>query len=192
MTRVVLLDRDGVVNHDSDEFIRSPEQWVALPGSLEAIARLNRAGFRVAVCSNQSGIARGLLTERELNAIHRKMCDEVAAIGGEIAAIFYCPHGPDDACSCRKPEPGLLRRAAAELGFELRGTPFIGDAQRDLQAARAVGARPILVRTGKGERTLADEVSVAEVYPDLAAAATALIREQEAADAQRHDRPGRR
>ncbi len=189
--KVVLIDRDGVINRDSEAFIRGPEQWLALPGSLEAIAGLNRAGFRVAVCTNQSGIARGLLTNTELYAINRKMCAEAAAYGGEIAGIFHCPHGPDDACSCRKPKPGLLRQAAAALGFELRGTPFIGDSQRDLQAAQAAGARPILVRTGKGGRTLADGVPAAEVYPDLAAAAAALIREQEAADAHRHV-PGQR
>jgi D-glycero-D-manno-heptose 1,7-bisphosphate phosphatase len=177
---VVLLDRDGVVNHDSDAFIRSPEQWRALPGSLEAIARLTRAGFRVAVCSNQSGIARGLLDEAELEAIHRKMCAEVEAAGGRIDGIFYCPHGPDAGCDCRKPAPGLLRQAAAALGFDLRGVPFIGDAARDLAAARAAGARPILVRTGKGERTVADGLAPEEVYADLAAAAAALIREREA------------
>ncbi len=179
LTRAVLLDRDGVINRNSEHFIRRPQDWEPLPGSLEAIAALTHAGFRVAVCSNQSGIARGLLDEAMLSAIHARMIAETEAIGGEIAGIYYCPHSPDAACECRKPLPGLLRRAAQALGFDLPGTPFIGDSARDLEAARAAGARPILVRTGKGEVTLAEGVAAPEVYADLAAASAALIQERE-------------
>jgi D-glycero-D-manno-heptose 1,7-bisphosphate phosphatase len=177
--RLVILDRDGVINRDSVEFIRAPEQWQPLPGSLPAIARLNRAGFRVIVATNQSGLARGLFTTRDLAAIHTRMREAVAASGGTLAGIFVCPHGPEDDCACRKPRPGLLRQIETELGVNLVGTPMIGDSARDLGAARAVGGRPILVRTGNGretERALTGATDVV-VYDDLASAAEALIAE---------------
>ncbi|MBK1725960.1 D-glycero-beta-D-manno-heptose 1,7-bisphosphate 7-phosphatase [Halorhodospira neutriphila] len=175
----VILDRDGVVNHDSEAFIRAPEQWHPIPGSLEAIAALTREGWRVTVATNQSGIARGLLDEPTLERIHARLQAAVAAAGGRIEAIAYCPHGPDAGCPCRKPRPGLYRQLAARLGAGLQGVPVIGDSQRDLEAARAVGARPILVRTGKGEQTLAaGEGRIEEVYPDLAQAARALQEEE--------------
>ncbi len=151
----VIIDRDGVVNRDSDHFIKSVDEWVALPGSLEAIARLSQAQVAVHVATNQSGIARGLFTLAELDAMHRKFRQQLAGYGGEVASIHYCPHGPDDDCDCRKPRPGMYQQIAAAFGFSLEGVPVVGDSLRDLQAAVEVGARPILVRTGKGERTLA-------------------------------------
>lgn len=177
--RWVILDRDGVINHDSDAFIRAPEQWHPIPGSLEAIAALTRGGWRVTVATNQSGIARGLLDEPTLERIHARLRAAAEAAGGRIEAIAHCPHGPDTDCPCRKPRPGLYRQLAERLGAGLQGVPVIGDSQRDLEAARAVGARPILVRTGKGERTLAaGEGGIEEVYPDLAQAARALQEEE--------------
>jgi histidinol-phosphate phosphatase family protein len=171
---VVLLDRDGVINRDSDEYIKSVPEWMPLPGSLEAIASLTAAGFRVVVISNQSGIGRGLFSETTLGDIHAAMRAAVEAAGGKLTAIYYCPHRPEDGCDCRKPKPGLLRRAAAELDFALRGVPLIGDKSSDVAAAVAVGARPIVVGSRAGER-LPPGV---ERYADLAAAAAALIAER--------------
>ena len=177
--KLVVLDRDGTINRDSAAYIKSPEEWMALPGSAEAIAGLNRAGFTVAVASNQSGIARGLLDEATLAKIHDKMHAAVHAAGGEIDLIVWCPHHPDDGCHCRKPRPGLLHRLAEHYGIDLEGVPVIGDSARDLEAARAVGARPVLVRTGNGRRTEAEGAAGdAEVYDDLAAAAAALTGER--------------
>lgn len=152
--RYVLLDRDGVINHDSDEFIKSPEQWLPIDGSLEAIALLNRHGYKVVVVTNQSGVARGLFDLATLEQIHAKMLSMVEANGGKIDAIYFCPHGPDDDCACRKPKPGMLETFAADTGAGLSGVPVIGDSLRDLQSAQAVGASPILVKTGKGLKTL--------------------------------------
>ncbi|MDO9423964.1 MAG: D-glycero-beta-D-manno-heptose 1,7-bisphosphate 7-phosphatase [Methylobacter sp.] len=152
--RYVLLDRDGVINHDSDDFIKSPEQWLPLAGSLEAIALLNKHGYRVVVITNQSGLARGLFDAAMLEQIHAKMQLMVAEKGGKIDAIYFCPHGPDDNCSCRKPKPGLLETFATDNHVSLIGMAVIGDSLRDLQAAQAVGASPILVKTGKGNKTL--------------------------------------
>ena len=152
--RFILLDRDGVINQDSDAFIKSPEEWFPIPGSLEAIALLNEHGYRVVVVTNQSGIARGLFDVTTLDKIHKKMQTLVAEKGGLISAIYYCPHGPDDACNCRKPRPGLLLDFASDYLTDLSDVPVIGDSLRDLQAASVVGALPILVRTGKGEKTL--------------------------------------
>lgn len=181
--RLVILDRDGVINQDSDNFIKSVEEFVPIPGSLEAIARLNRAGYRVVVATNQSGLARGLLDRATLDAIHASLRQRLAAVGGQLDGIFFCPHGPDDGCDCRKPRPGLMRQIAEKFSIELEGVPVIGDSVRDLQSALAVGAMPILVRTGKGERSLASlgEASVDErlrtvpVYRDLAAVVAALL-----------------
>lgn len=172
----MILDRDGVINEDSPDYIKSPVEWIPIPGSLEAIARLNRAGYLVAIASNQSGIARGLFTADTLAKIHEKMLREIAAAGGEIAGIFICPHGPGDDCDCRKPRPGLYRQVATAFSRELAGVPVIGDSRRDLEAAVAVGARPLLVLTGKGAATFAAGglPEGAEVFPDLAAAAAVL------------------
>lgn len=182
-SRLVILDRDGVINQDSDNFIKSVEEFVPIPGSLEAIARLNRAGYRVVVATNQSGLARGLLDRATLDAIHASLRQRLAAVGGQLDGIFFCPHGPDEGCDCRKPLPGLMRQIAEKFSIELEGVPVIGDSVRDLQSALAVGAMPILVRTGKGERSLASlgEASVDErlrtvpVYRDLAAVVAALL-----------------
>lgn len=170
--RTLLLDRDGVINHDSRDFIRSPADWRPLPGSLEAIARARRAGYRVVVVSNQSGIARGLLGVADLNAIHRTLQQELERRGGRIDAFFFCPHGPDDGCDCRKPGPGLLLALAERLGINLAGAPFIGDRASDADAARSVGARPLLVRSGLDPLPADADV---EVYDDLAAAIDALV-----------------
>lgn len=177
--KVVVLDRDGVINEDSDAYIKSADEWVPIAGSLEAIARLVHGGYRVLVASNQSGIARGLFTIDDLNAMHRKMALSLAQLGAQVEAVFFCPHAPEDGCPCRKPRPGLLEDIARRLQIGLDTVPIIGDALRDIQAARAVGGIPILVLTGKGratvERHSADLRGVA-VYSDLAAAADALLR----------------
>ena len=151
-TKVVVVDRDGVINEDSAEFIKSVAEWRPIPGSLEAIAELTRAGYRTIVVTNQSGIARGLLTEDTLRDIHERMRSEVRAAGGDLAAVLYCPPHPDDGCDCRKPRTALLRRAEQELGIALVGAPFIGDRKSDVEAAEAVGARAILNVQGPGRQ----------------------------------------
>lgn len=169
--RLVIVDRDGVVNEDSPDYIKSPDEWRPLPGALEAIARLSRAGFDVVVVTNQSGIARGLFDAGTLDAIHAKMLDAVTVAGGRIAAVYHCPHAPADRCDCRKPRPGLLLRAAADLGVPLTGVPFIGDKRSDVEAAINAGAVPILVGT-EARGTWASGI---DRYADLAAAADALL-----------------
>jgi D-glycero-D-manno-heptose 1,7-bisphosphate phosphatase len=175
--KLIILDRDGVINEDSDDYIKSPEEFIPLPGSLEAIARLNQAGYRVAIATNQSGIGRGYFDLDTLDRMHAKLRRHLTAVGGQIEAIAYCPHPPEANCDCRKPRPGLLIDIAQRLGIGLGDVPVIGDSLRDLEAARAVGASPILVRTGKGERTLAKGEGLAHipVYDDLAAAVDALL-----------------
>ena len=173
----MILDRDGVINRDSSEFIKSSDEWIPLPGSLEAIARLSKAGFTVAVASNQSGLARGLFDRRALRSMHRKLRRLVAAHGGRVDRIEVCPHGPGDGCRCRKPAPGLYERLARRYGTSLEGTPAIGDSLRDLEAAAAAGATPMLVRTGNGRRTeasLPPAFRGTPVFDDLGAVATAL------------------
>lgn len=178
--RLIVLDRDGVINWDSKGFIKSPAEWRPLPGSMAAIARLSAAGFDVVVCTNQSGLARGLLSLDDLSAIHSRMDSAARAAGGRIAAVFICPHGPSDGCACRKPYSGLLRAVEQHFRSSLCDRPVVGDSARDLEAAWRVGARAILVRTGNGERTLASgAISAPEVYPDLAALAEHLIKETE-------------
>ncbi len=177
---LVVLDRDGVINRDSPAFVKSLDEWIPLPGSIRAIADLDRGGFTVAVASNQSGIARGLLDRKALRSMHRRLRRLVAKEGGRIDRIVVCPHGPDDGCDCRKPKPGLLRRLARHYGTSLDGVPVIGDSLRDLEAAAETGARPILVRSGNGRKTesaLPSALAATEVYDDLAAAAAALLRE---------------
>jgi len=176
--KLVVLDRDGVINYDSDEYIKSEREWHPLPGSLEAIARLTAAGYRVVVISNQSGVGRGLLDLATLAKIHRKMTADIEAHGGRLAGIYYCPHTPDEGCDCRKPKAGLLYRMQSDMGLgSLENVPLIGDKESDLELARVVGARGILVRTGKGARTLAtlDGYPDVESYADLAAAVDALL-----------------
>ena len=153
--KLIILDRDGVINHDSDEFIKSPDEWVPIPGSLEAIARLNQAGYRVVVATNQSGIARGLFNIVTLNAIHQKLHAAAQQVGADIDAIFFCPHAADDHCDCRKPKPGMLQEVSRRFEVSLKGVPNVGDSLRDLQAGFVVGCTPYLVLTGKGEKTRA-------------------------------------
>jgi D-glycero-D-manno-heptose 1,7-bisphosphate phosphatase len=153
--KLVILDRDGVINVDSDAFIKSPDEWVAIPGSLEAIARLNQAGYRVAIASNQSGIGRGLFDMAALNAMHEKMNRAAAAVGGRIDAVFFCPHTQEDECECRKPKPGMLQQIVERFEIDPADTPMVGDSLRDLQAGAALGFELHLVLTGKGRKTLA-------------------------------------
>ncbi|PZP65142.1 MAG: D-glycero-beta-D-manno-heptose-1,7-bisphosphate 7-phosphatase [Azospira oryzae] len=175
--KLVILDRDGVINHDSVNFIKSPDEWRPIPGSLEAIARLNRAGYRVVVATNQSGIGRGLLDMATLNAIHEKMHRALAAVGGHIDALFFCPHTAEARCACRKPAPGMLLEIAQRYNVSLEGVPAIGDSLRDLEAAARAGAQPLLVLTGKGERTrLAGGLPPrTTVFADLAEAVASLV-----------------
>ncbi|MCC6211142.1 MAG: D-glycero-beta-D-manno-heptose 1,7-bisphosphate 7-phosphatase [Burkholderiales bacterium] len=174
--KLVILDRDGTINVDSDQYIKSPAEWKPIPGSLQAIARLTQGGWRVVVATNQSGIARGLFDMATLNAIHAEMHRAVNLAGGRIDAIFFCPHAADSNCECRKPRPGLLREVASRMGIALDGVPMIGDALRDLEAAAAAGAKPYLVLTGKGRKTRAAGGLPAgtEVFADLAAVAAHL------------------
>lgn len=174
---LIILDRDGVINQDSDNFIRTVEEFIPLPGSLEAIARLNRAGYRVAIATNQSGIGRGLFDLPTLNAMHDKLRRLLLATGGQVEMVVFCPHRPDENCDCRKPRPGLYQEIGHRMEVSLEGVPVVGDSLRDLQAAQAVGAHPILVRTGKGERTLAkgEGLEGIDVYNDLSAAVDAIL-----------------
>ena len=156
MAKLILLDRDGVINLDSPDFIKSPDEWQAIPGSLQAIAELSSAGRQVGVCSNQSGVARGLLSKAALAAIEKKMRDHLAEYGVDLDLVLYCTHHPDDGCACRKPKPGMLLDAMAALGTAAADTCFVGDSLRDLHAARAAGCEPVLVQTGNGAETLAE------------------------------------
>lgn len=178
--QLVILDRDGVINQDSHAYIKSPAEWQPIPGSLEAIARLNRADYTVAVASNQSGIGRGLFDTATLEQIHQKMTQALAQHRAHLDGIFVCPHLPDAHCDCRKPKPGLLKQIATHFGTELQGVPVIGDSLRDVEAARAVGARPLLVLSGHSlhdPAQLPAEFQNVPTYPDLAAAVDALLEE---------------
>jgi D-glycero-D-manno-heptose 1,7-bisphosphate phosphatase len=152
--KLVILDRDGVINEDSSNFIKNPSEWIPIAGSLEAIALLNQSGFRVTIATNQSGVSRGLFDMATLNNIHDKMHRELALVGGRIDAVFYCPHAADELCDCRKPKSGMIKEIGKRFSVALDGVPAIGDALRDLQAFADAGCQPILVRTGKGEATL--------------------------------------
>ena len=176
--KLVILDRDGVINYDSEHFIKSPAEWKPIPGSLEAIAKLTQAGYRVVIATNQSGIGRGLFDMDTLNAINDKMYRAAQTLGGRIDALFYCPHAADSKCNCRKPRPGMFERIAGCFNTDLSKAWAIGDSQRDLQAAAAGGAKPILVLTGKGRKTQA-EPGVPEgtpVFADLAAAVDHILK----------------
>ena len=177
--QIIVLDRDGVINRDSPDYIKSPQEFEPLYGSMEAIRHLGSAGFRVVVASNQSGIGRGLFDHRALRAIHEKLIASVTQAGGKLTAIYVCPHHPDDQCACRKPRPGMLQRLASDLEVDPGELTVIGDSARDLAAAQAVSARPILVRTGNGRRAEAELDSNAGVgvFDDLRAAAKHLVRE---------------
>lgn len=175
--KLVVLDRDGVINYDSDAYIKTPEEWIPIPGSLEAIARLTKNGYTVCIATNQAGLARGLFDVSTLERIHDKMHTHVIACGGRIAHIAYCPHHPDDACTCRKPQPGLLRQIAEKFDVALEGVPFVGDSDKDLLAAHSVGALPVLVRTGNGAAVerVGSLPAGTVVYADLAAAVAEII-----------------
>ncbi len=174
--KLLILDRDGVVNYDSDAYIKSLDEWIPLPGAVEAIARLSKAGWTVAVATNQSGLARGYYDVATLEAMHTRLRELVAEQGGEVGLIVHCPHGPDDGCACRKPKPGMLQQIAAHYGVPLHGVWFVGDSSGDLMAAQAVDCQPVLVKTGKGERTLAQALPADTlVFDDLAAVAAQLL-----------------
>jgi D-glycero-D-manno-heptose 1,7-bisphosphate phosphatase len=174
--KLVILDRDGTINHDSDDYIKSPEEWRPIKGSLEGIARLTQAGYRIVVATNQSGIARGLFDTRTLLTIHDTLLRALAQVGGRIDAFFFCPHAAEAGCQCRKPQPGMLLEVARRFNVSLDDTYMVGDARRDLEAAAAAGARPVLVLTGKGAKTR-DEGNLppgTRIFPDLAAFAEHL------------------
>ncbi|MGO8756061.1 MAG: D-glycero-beta-D-manno-heptose 1,7-bisphosphate 7-phosphatase [Gallionellaceae bacterium] len=175
--KLIILDRDGVINYDSSQFIKNPEEWKPIPGSLEAIARLCQADYRVVVATNQSGVGRGLFEMSMLNAIHDKMHRAVAQVGGRIDAVFFCPHTAEANCNCRKPRSGMIEEVAERYNMNLQGVPAVGDSLRDLESTARLGAQPILVLTGKGARTQA-KGGLPEgtlIYPDLAAAVATLV-----------------
>lgn len=180
MARMVILDRDGVINRDSADYIKSVDEFELLPGSLEAISRLKKAGYLVTIASNQSGIARGLFSEEELKKMHDKLESQLAMRGIKIDGIYYCPHGPHDNCVCRKPKPGLLLKIAKHFNIKLSETPFVGDNIGDIKAAEMCGAKPILVRTGKGEYVMQHypETVNVPVYDDLAHFVRATLKRQ--------------
>ncbi len=180
---LVILDRDGVINHDSDDYIKSPDEWQPIPGSLEAIARLCRADYTVIVATNQAGVGRGLFSVDMLMRIHSKMASNIRDKGGRLDSVFFCPHSPSDKCNCRKPKPGMLLEISDRLGIGLSGVPFVGDSPRDLEAATAAGAMPVLVQTGWGRLTeeklsqgeLSHTLGQTPVYADLAEFTDAVL-----------------
>ncbi len=175
--KLIVLDRDGVINEDSDAYVKTLEEWIPIPGSLQAIARLSQAGWTVAVATNQSGLARGMFDASTLDDMHFKMQQLVMEQGGRIDLIMHCPHGPDAGCECRKPKPGLFRSIAEHFGLaDLKGVPVVGDSHRDLHAGLMLGGTPYLVRTGKGLRTLEGTLpSGTQVFDDLAAVVDNLL-----------------
>ena len=178
---LIILDRDGTINEDRDDYVKSADDWQPIPGSLEAIARLNHAGWHTVIASNQSGLGRGLFDMAALNAMHAKMNTLLAKVGGRIDAVFFCPHTPDETCECRKPLPGLFRQIGERYGVDLSTVPVVGDSLRDLQAGTAVGCKPHLVRTGKGAATepgVHRQVPGTVVHNDLAAFAEYLIQQE--------------
>ncbi len=181
---LIILDRDGTINADRDDYVRSPEEWMPLPGALEAIARLNHAGWHTVLATNQSGLGRGLFDMAALNAMHLKMHQMLAKVGGRIDAVFFCPHTPDEGCTCRKPLPGLITQIGARYGVDLTTVPMVGDSLRDLQAGVAAGCKPHLVRTGKGaelsEADVVREVPGTVFHADLPAFAEHMIQTERA------------
>ena len=183
--KLIILDRDGVINEDSDAYIKSVNEWQPIPGSIEAIARLSAAGYSVVVATNQSGLGRGLFDLDDLEAIHNNMCEQIEAAGGHISGIYYCPHLPTEGCECRKPAPGLLDAIAKDFSTSLLNVVFIGDSLKDLQAGVERQCQPLLLRTGKGasyESLLADEsderVRNAQIHDDLASAVDSLLKKR--------------
>lgn len=198
--KLVVLDRDGTINEDRDDYVKSPDEWVPLPGALESIARLNHAGWHVVVATNQSGLGRGLFDMAALNAMHAKLHQSLARQGGRVDAVFFCPHAPDEVCRCRKPLPGLFEQIGARYGVDMRHVPVAGDTLRDLQAGSAVGCEPHLVRTGKAADLDDDQIDAmlaqlpgAKVHADLAAFADFLLqRERERSGHADADAPARK
>jgi D-glycero-D-manno-heptose 1,7-bisphosphate phosphatase len=181
--KLIILDRDGTINEDRDDFVKTPEEWVPIPGALEAIARLNHAGWHTVIATNQSGLGRGTFDMATLNSMHAKMNQLLAKQGGRIDAVFFCPHAPEDGCSCRKPLPGLFEQIGERYSIDLAEVPAVGDSLRDLQAGAAVGCAPHLVRTGKcaklddaGLAALCAQVPGTVVHADLAAFAEHMVR----------------
>ena len=178
--KLIILDRDGVINYDSKDYIKSPDEWQPISGSLEAVALLSQAGYTIAVATNQSGVGRGYYTEAVLAQIHQKMLASVKVLGGAIDRVFYCPHTPDEQCSCRKPATGLFEQIAAAYHVNLKNTVAIGDSLRDIQVAEKVGCKPLLVLTGNGEQTRKDNPYLCDklpIFADLLAAVKALLKE---------------
>ncbi|MCH2189726.1 MAG: D-glycero-beta-D-manno-heptose 1,7-bisphosphate 7-phosphatase [Gammaproteobacteria bacterium] len=183
--QLVILDRDGVINQDSAEFIKSPDEWIPIKGSLEAIARLTQAGYEVVLITNQSGIGRGLLSADQLNQIHGKMLEQLRQLGGQIQTILFCPHLPDDGCTCRKPLAGMYGELGAHMGGNFAGVYSVGDSLRDLQAAQTAGATPVLVKTGNGRKTkklIEDQLDLkldsVLVFDNLASFVDALLQHE--------------
>jgi D-glycero-D-manno-heptose 1,7-bisphosphate phosphatase len=183
--RLILLDRDGVINHDSPNYIKSVAEFRAIEGSLEAIVQLCQAGFKIGVCTNQSGIGRGLFNVETLEEIHQQLRSALASMGGEIHGLSFCPHLPDDECGCRKPRPGMLKEIMGQLDESPRTTVFVGDSPKDLQAAQAAGCEPVLVRTGNGRATEVEaaRLGVTRIYNDLASFVADEIGRRQAAQA---------
>lgn len=177
---LIILDRDGVINYDSDYYIKSPDEWLPIPGSLTAIAQLNRAGFRVVIATNQSGVSRGLYDLDMLSHIHEKLIRELASVGGYIEEIFFCPHHPDENCDCRKPKLGMFKQIQAKYGMDLSNTFFIGDTYTDMQVAKEVPCKPILVLSGKGQQALITHPELASIphFSDLAEAVRYVLAEK--------------
>jgi len=176
--KLIVLDRDGVINYDSDNYIKTVDEWIPLPGSMEAIGKLTQAGYKIAVATNQSGISRGYFSIETLNAMHDKMIKLADEHGGKFDFIAYCPHGPDDECDCRKPLPGLIHQVETTLGISAKGCYMVGDSLRDLEAGAAAGLKPVLVKTGKGQRTLEKNIGLenALIFDDLASFITSFVK----------------
>lgn len=180
--KLIILDRDGVINEDSNDFIKSVDEWIPIPGSIEAIAALSAAGYTIVVATNQSGIARKYFDEYELAAMHQKMCLLVEEAGGEISGVFFCPHGPEEGCECRKPGLGLIKQIETEFGMSAEDAPFVGDTAKDILVAKLAGCRPVLVKTGKGTVTLtqitAAELAGVEIFETLEDFANKLLQKE--------------
>jgi D-glycero-D-manno-heptose 1,7-bisphosphate phosphatase len=176
--KLIVLDRDGVINYDSDNYIKTVDEWIPLPGSMEAIGKLTQAGYKIAVATNQSGISRGYFSIETLNAMHDKMIKLADEQGGKFDFIAYCPHGPDDECDCRKPLPGLIHQIETALGISAKDCYMVGDSLRDLEAGVAAGLKPVLVKTGKGQRTLEKNIGLenALIFDDLASFITSFVK----------------
>ena len=179
--KIIILDRDGVINQESDLYVKSADEWIPIPGSLEAIARLSKAGYSIYVATNQAGVGREVFTLKSLEEIHKKMRHEINALGGSLEEVFFCPHSPEENCECRKPKPGLLFLVANACNGDLKGVPFVGDSLRDMQAALVAGASPVLVRTGFGEITkdLSGFPGNIPIFADLATYVEDLLCDQD-------------